>query len=102
MRGRIKEMVFASERTRGNLLTVQCLADFGVFARIAPRPNRCERRGVRGRRIRGLRRRVRHEGDLPIRPSCKARAIFCTAKRTVHGGSESTTTADAAAAGCER
>src|SRR3989442_1555191 len=90
-----KKVIFAAERTRGNLLTIQGLADFGVYACITARPNQRERRVVGrvigGRISRGVTRRIRHQGDLAIRANRKALAIFCAAERTVHGGEEATT-----------
>jgi len=94
MRRRIKEAVFAAQRTRGNLLTVQFLANFGEFARIAPRPNRRKRCAPCSRRVGRFSGRftwrIGHEAYLAVRANCKARSIFCTAKRTVHGETKST------------
>jgi len=101
-RGEVEKMIFAAECARGNLLTIQCLADFGVFARVASRPNEDERsaigRVVDGRISRGVTRGIRHEGDLAIGTNRKARAIFRTAEGTVHGDNESTTRKNVAAA----
>ena len=70
----IKEMILAAERARGNLLAIQCLADFSVFMRIVPRPNQYEglRRRKCFRRTDSTRRhaadQVRGQPDNPNKP----------------------------------
>ncbi len=89
-RGEIEKMIFAAERTRGDLLTVQGFADLSVHTRIVSGPNQRERRVSRcvieGGISRRSARRIGDEGHLAIRTDRKALAIFGAAEGTVHGG----------------
>ena len=80
------------KRALGNLLPIQRVTDFGVFAGIVAGPNRRERGAALGWAVERFRRRIGDETNLAIRAFSEARAVFGAAKRAVHAMKSTTGT----------